>query len=112
MTDGIEAGVTETGLVAPLSLKLLELTDWLWCLRTPVAACWAVRDGDGIVMVDANVAAQDEAIVNALADRLGSSADTVRLRQVLLTHAHADHYGSARELARRTGAELLGPAEE
>jgi glyoxylase-like metal-dependent hydrolase (beta-lactamase superfamily II) len=93
-------------------LEFVELADWLWCLRTPVVACWAIRDRDGIVLVDANVAGQEETIVSALADRLGVPADAVPVRQVLLTHAHADHYGSARELARRTRAELLGPAEE
>jgi glyoxylase-like metal-dependent hydrolase (beta-lactamase superfamily II) len=88
------------------------LNDWLWCLRTPVVACWAIRDRDGVVMVDANVAGQHDAIVSALAHRLGVLDDAVPLRQLLLTHAHADHYGSAHEIARLTGAELLGPAEE
>ena len=95
-----------------LPLEFVELTDWLWCLRTPVVTCWAIRDREGVVLVDANVAGQDEAIVAALANRLGTPDDAVPIRQVLLTHAHADHYGSASELSRRTGAELLGPAEE
>ena len=63
-------------------------------------------------MIDANVTGQDGAIVKVLANRLGVPDDSLPLRQVLLTHAHADHYGSALELARRTGAELLGSADE
>ena len=70
------------------------------------------RDPDGVVLVDASVTGQHEAIIGALADRMGVPKDSLPLRQVLLTHAHADHYGSARELARRTGAALLGPADE
>lgn len=95
-----------------LSLEFIELNDWLWCLRSPVVACFAIRDRDGLVMVDANVAGLGKAIIDALAHRLGVASDSVPLRQVLLTHAHADHYGSASELARLTGTELLGPAEE
>jgi glyoxylase-like metal-dependent hydrolase (beta-lactamase superfamily II) len=93
-------------------LEFLELTDWLWCLRSPVAACFAIRDRDGLVMVDANVAGLGPAIIEALAHRFGVPSDALPLRQVLLTHAHADHYGSASELARLTGAKLIGPAEE
>lgn len=100
------------GWVASLSLELVELTDWLWCLRTPIAACFAIRDGDGVVMVDANVAGLGEAMIDALSRRLEIPSGSLPLRQVLLTHAHADHYGSAHELASLTGAELLGPSEE
>ena len=93
-------------------LEFVELTDWLWCLRSPIAACFAIRDGDALVMVDANVAGLGEEIIGALARRLGTPSGSLPLRQILFTHAHADHYGSASELARLTGTELLGPAEE
>lgn len=112
MTDGFLARGRHDVWVASFSLEFVELTDWLWCLRSPVVACFALRDGDGLVMVDANVAGLGEAIVDALARRLGVASDSLPLREVLLTHAHADHYGSASELARLTGAQLLGPAEE
>jgi glyoxylase-like metal-dependent hydrolase (beta-lactamase superfamily II) len=98
--------------MASFSLEFIELTDWLWCLRSRVVACFAIRDRDGVVMIDANVAGLGEPIVEALAHRLDVPSGSVALRQVLLTHAHADHYGSASELARLTGAELLGPAKE
>jgi len=95
-----------------LPLEFEELDEWLWCLRTSVVACYAIRDRDGIVLVDANVAGQHDAILDALADRLGVAANAVPVRQLLLTHAHGDHYGSALEIVSRTGAELLGPADE
>jgi glyoxylase-like metal-dependent hydrolase (beta-lactamase superfamily II) len=98
--------------VPPFSLEFTELTDWLWCLRSPVVACFAIRDRDGLVMVDANVAGLGKSIVDTLAHRLGVPSDSLPLRQVILTHAHADHFGSASELARLTGTQLLGPAEE
>lgn len=96
----------------PMRLELEALTDWLGCLRTPVVTSWALRIGDGVVLVDANLAGQHEAILEALAGWLGVRPGAVPLRQIVLTHAHADHYGSAGELASRTGAQLLGPADE
>jgi glyoxylase-like metal-dependent hydrolase (beta-lactamase superfamily II) len=93
-------------------LEVVELTDWLWCLRTPIAACFAIRDGDGVVMVDANVAGLGVTIIDTLSRQLDIPSASFPLRQVLLTHAHADHYGSASELVSLTDAELLGPAEE
>ena len=93
-------------------LEVVELTDWLWCLRTPVAACFAIRDGDGVVMVDANVAGLGVTIIETLSRQLNIPSASFPLRQVLLTHAHADHYGSASELVSLTDATLLGPAEE
>ncbi len=98
--------------MASLPLEFEELDDWLWCLRTPVVACYAIRDRDGVVLVDANVAGQHDAILDALADRLGAPNRSVPVRQLLLTHAHADHYGSAHQIALRTVTELLGPAQE
>jgi glyoxylase-like metal-dependent hydrolase (beta-lactamase superfamily II) len=98
--------------MSALPLELEELGDWLWCLRTPVVACYAIRDRGGVVLVDANIAGQHNAILEALADRLGVAANAVPIRQLLLTHAHPDHYGSAREIVSATGAELLGPADE
>ena len=96
----------------PLALEFEELDDWLWCLRTPVVACYAIRDRGGVVLVDANVSGQHDAILDALADRLGAASAAVPVRQVLLTHAHPDHCGSAHQIALRTGADVLGPERE
>ena len=74
--------------MSSLPIEFEELDDWLWCLRTAVVACYAIRDRDGVVLVDANVAGQHGAILDALADRLGAPNGAVPVRQVLLTHAH------------------------
>lgn len=98
--------------MSSLPIEFEELDDWLWCLRTPVVACYAIRERDGVVLVDANVPGQHGAILDALADRLGAPNGAVPVLQLLLTHAHPDHYGSAHQIALRTGTELLGPAQE
>jgi glyoxylase-like metal-dependent hydrolase (beta-lactamase superfamily II) len=90
-------------------MELEQVTDWLWCLRTPVVQAYAVRHGDGFNLIDASTAGQDCAILDALASVAGSTADDVAVGDVLLTHGHDDHTGSAAALARRTGARILGP---
>jgi hypothetical protein len=57
--------------VSSLAVEFEELDDWLWCLRTPVVACSAIRDRGRVVLVDASVSGQHGAILEALADRLG-----------------------------------------
>ncbi|MGB9184225.1 MAG: MBL fold metallo-hydrolase [Solirubrobacteraceae bacterium] len=45
-----------------------------------------------------------------LSRALNTGLREVEVNEILLTHGHADHAGSAAELAQRTGATLLGPA--
>jgi glyoxylase-like metal-dependent hydrolase (beta-lactamase superfamily II) len=83
-----------------------QLTDWLWCLRTPVVQAYAVRDRDSFNLIDASTAGEEDAILAALGPVAGGD---VRIRDVLLTHGHDDHTGSAAALVERTGARVLGP---
>jgi glyoxylase-like metal-dependent hydrolase (beta-lactamase superfamily II) len=90
-------------------MEIHRLTDWLWCLHTPVVQAYAVREGDGFNLVDASIAGQEDAILDALASVAGGEA---RVSEVLVTHGHDDHTGSAAALAQRTGARVLGPAAD
>jgi glyoxylase-like metal-dependent hydrolase (beta-lactamase superfamily II) len=89
-----------------------QVTDWLWCLRTPVVQAYAVRHGDGFDLIDASTAGQDSAILDALASVAASAVGDVAIGDVLLTHGHDDHTGSAAALAERTGARILGPSAD
>jgi hypothetical protein len=33
-------------------MDLEPVTDWLWCLRTPLVQAYAVRQGDGFHLID------------------------------------------------------------
>ena len=88
-------------------MEVDQLTEWLWCLRTPVVRAYAVRDRDGFNLVDTSTAGEDGAILDALRSVAGGD---VKLADVLLTHGHDDHTGSAAALAVRTGARVIGPA--
>jgi glyoxylase-like metal-dependent hydrolase (beta-lactamase superfamily II) len=81
-------------------MQLEPLTDWLWCLRTPIVQAYAVRERDGFNLIDTTTADNDTAILRALAGIDGRAADDVRVYEVLITHGHDDHTGSAAALPR------------
>jgi glyoxylase-like metal-dependent hydrolase (beta-lactamase superfamily II) len=93
-------------------VEIERLTDWLWCLRTPIVQAYAVRERDGFNLVDTTTAGQEAAILAALAEIDGQPVDGVRVHEVLLTHGHDDHTGSAAALAARTGARVVASREE
>ena len=43
-----------------------QLTEWPWCLRTPVVQAYAVRDREGFDLIDMSTAGQEDAILDAL----------------------------------------------
>ena len=91
----------------------------IWRLRLPlpwpgVPHCnaWAVRAGDGVVLVDTGYAADDgtRQLEFALA-QVGLELADVRL--LACTHAHSDHYGLAGPIIDTAGCELwMHPAWE
>ncbi len=70
-----------------------------------IVAAYLVR-GPGTVLVDAGLPGQEARLARAL-DRHGVRPG--ELGAIVVTHVHADHVGSARALADRFGAPLLGP---
>ncbi len=62
---------------------------------------FALKGEGGVVLVDAGLPGQAGLILARLAEH-GVAPQDVRL--ILITHGHADHFGSAAELRQRTGA--------
>jgi glyoxylase-like metal-dependent hydrolase (beta-lactamase superfamily II) len=59
--------------------------------------------------LNTTTAGQELAILSALAAADGQPVEAVRVHEVLLTHGHDDHTGSAAALRARTGARLVAP---
>jgi glyoxylase-like metal-dependent hydrolase (beta-lactamase superfamily II) len=89
-------------------MELERITDWLWCLRTPVVQAYAVRERDGFNLIDASTTGEDDSILGLLA----TLQPRVLVYDILLTHGHDDHTGSAAALAERTGARVVAPRDE
>ena len=91
-------------------LQVEPINDWLWRLHTPAVAAYAVAERDGFNLIDTGLPDGAEVILSVLAQLSGNGDTTPPVDQILLTHGHRDHTGSAAALAELTGALVLGPA--
>jgi glyoxylase-like metal-dependent hydrolase (beta-lactamase superfamily II) len=90
----------------------------LWRLRLPlpwpgVPHCnaWAIRSGDGIVLVDCGMHLEPDAEQPGSVSQLERALAQVGLvleqvRKLVITHAHTDHWGEAATVMQRSGCEL------
>ncbi|MES4905259.1 MULTISPECIES: MBL fold metallo-hydrolase [unclassified Streptomyces] len=86
-------------------MEITDVTPDIRMLRFPVGQAYAVRLPDGCALVDCGWAGHERQILDALRG-LGE------LREILITHGHADHYGAAAGLAEATGARVLAHAAD
>lgn len=89
-------------------LDVVTITPTISMLRFDVVNAYAVHVDSGFVVIDTGPFGSEGAILAALG-QLGNPAD---VRQIVLTHSHKDHAGSARALAEETGAMVLAGARD
>ncbi|WP_037959558.1 MBL fold metallo-hydrolase [Streptomyces violens] len=93
-----------------------QLTSAIWQLPFPVGHVYVVRlppggrpARAGYALVDTGLPGSAPAVLAALAALGGRPED---VRQIVLTHSHLDHTGSAADLAAATGATVLAGAPD
>ncbi|MFE1173753.1 MBL fold metallo-hydrolase [Streptomyces sp. NPDC058773] len=87
---------------------LTEITPTVRQLAFPVGHVYLITlPDDGYAVVDTGIPGSAPVVLAAL-DRLGARPD--QLRQIVLTHSHIDHMGSAADLVDATGARVLAGA--
>ena len=74
-----------------------KAADNFYFLGTGIVAAWAVDTSDGIILIDTldNQREVDEFIIGGL-KKLGQ--DPARIKTIIVSHGHGDHYGGARYL--------------
>jgi glyoxylase-like metal-dependent hydrolase (beta-lactamase superfamily II) len=77
-------------------MDAIELVSGLYWLRLPVGHAYLCQDAGGLTRIDTGVAGSATQIAAAIR---GLGRQPGDLRQVVLTHFHADHAGSAAEIA-------------
>ncbi|MGW5849943.1 MBL fold metallo-hydrolase [Streptomyces sp. NPDC055254] len=85
-------------------MELIQITPTVWQLPLPVGHVHIVRLPDGYALIDTGVPGSAPAILEAV-DQLGGRPQDVL--QIVLTHSHGDHTGSAADLVAATGARVL-----
>lgn len=74
--------------------------DNLYYVGSAWVSAWALTTSDGIVLIDAlNNEVEAAALIDGGLRKLG--LDPAQIRQVIVTHAHGDHYGGAPYLTQR-----------
>ena len=84
----------------------------VWALRFPIVQAYVVRWGSGAALVDSGVAGSEQAVLGALRQLGIGPGCRTPLRQIVLTHCHGDHTGSAAVVAAATGAEVLAGLDD
>jgi len=102
---------SEPPLTAHPRPELTPVAPEVFELRLPIpwedthVNCFLLPDGEQVDMIDCGMSSQESfaLIAAALRDVGGPRA---RLRRLLVTHIHPDHYGGAGEMTQRYGADL------
>jgi glyoxylase-like metal-dependent hydrolase (beta-lactamase superfamily II) len=84
-------------------MDVIELLPGLHFLRFPVGHAYLCEDSDGLALIDTSLPGFAPQIAAAIRSLDHDPAD---LRWLMLTHFHADHAGSAAEIAAWGGAEV------
>jgi len=93
-------------------MGLLDVGPGVWQLPLPIAwengsvNCFLLPDGEQVDLIDCGMNAEESfALIRAAVAELAGPRG--RLRRLLVTHIHPDHYGGAGELTERDGAVLF-----
>jgi glyoxylase-like metal-dependent hydrolase (beta-lactamase superfamily II) len=90
----------------------VQVVDGIYRLELPMpfelrhVNVYLVRDGEAFTLIDTGLQTDESRqALEAKLDELQVSLK--RIRRILITHIHPDHFGLAAELRRRSGAELV-----
>jgi len=97
-----DGGHVESGLTPPPATKIF---DNLYYVGDADTSAWAVNTPEGIILIDALTTEADaqKYIVNGLKS---VGLDPAKIRYILVSHEHGDHYGGAPMLQKLSGARV------
>lgn len=91
-------------------LEPTKIFDNVYLVGRDGGEVYAVTTSDGILLFDAGSAADVEPVVLAGLEKLG--LDPAKIKMVIVSHGHADHFGGARYLQEKYGAHIyIGAAD-
>ena len=93
------ANAADDPLIAPT-----KIFDNLYAIGRTSTVVYALTTSDGIVLIDAGYPDQLESVL--LPGMKELSLDPARIKYILVTHGHADHFGGSTVLQQRYGAKV------
>jgi metallo-beta-lactamase class B len=88
----------------------MRIFDNLYFVGTKEVSTWLITTPGGYFMIDSGYAGKEQSTMLAGMAKLG--LDPARIKDVLITHGHSDHYGGARYLQEHYGARIYMSAED
>ena len=87
-------------------LPAVRAFDQLYYLGTPIVSAWAINTSGGIILID-TLDNSEEAQSYIEGGLKSVGLDPARIKYILLSHGHSDHYGGAKYLAEKYHAHIL-----
>ncbi|MGE4658029.1 MAG: MBL fold metallo-hydrolase [Gammaproteobacteria bacterium] len=100
----------KTGAVTPNQkidpiFEPTQIFDNLYAIGRTGTVVYAVTTSDGIILIDSGYIDDMDTVLLAGMERLG--LNPARIKYVIVTHGHADHFGGAAYLQERYGARIV-----
>ncbi|MBO0931260.1 MBL fold metallo-hydrolase [Fibrella aquatilis] len=86
-----------------------QITPSLYQISLGAVNVFVIKDSDGLTLIDTGYKDSTDKIVAAIRKR-GENPEAIR--QIILTHAHPDHAGSAAAIKNRLGVPLLAHEQD
>jgi metallo-beta-lactamase class B len=97
-------------LISDPAIEPTRLFDNVWALGDEGTTVYAVTTPDGIVLIDALY--PDKYETTLLPQMTKAGLDPAKVKYVLITHGHADHFGGSTYFQQKYGAKVvLSPAD-
>ena len=104
LDKGIVFGVQHDGLV-----PATRVFDNLYAIGQNAVSAWAIDTADGIILID-TLNSPDEARDILVPNMVKLGLDPKRIKYIVITHGHGDHWGGAKFLADTYGAKVVASA--
>ena len=86
-------------------LKPTKVFDNVYCIGSVSVVAWVINTSDGLILIDSMWDDRDAKLIEEGIKNFG--LDPKKLKYIILSHGHGDHYGGANYLREKYGAKVV-----